>query len=1307
MKPFSKNVRGMLCASLVVLLMAGVSGSWSSSRAQLKRVLVFTFDVVSAKQTVAENLTEKVFLEMTSYPGIKAAYIRHEAEYEDNRKAYGPSLKLALMCSDVECAGSMAQRMGFDFAIIGIIKRQGGGYMLGVKVVDTKTLSVVFKRKQTFRQGKREVIKALPVWGAKLAAKIAQPDFPQGFAAAKNGTASGPGMPAADGIGGGWQSDSFDPYTAHLAGTRISGTVQDTLRKSMSPYIVTGHLVVPPGTDWVVERGVTLYMGGEHTTITVLGKMFAQGTKEEPIRILSGREKPANWDWDRIFFQSRQRSILNHVQLSHSNYGVVVRNGAVTLSHCVFKNNSVRGVYAENSDLEIRDSKFTGGHLIAVQVGEYGDANIERTTFSKNHNAISVLDFGTLMLRHTKIEDNERGLILVDSVSVTLENSHVTENGVGVVSNNRLSAKMFDGLRNNERDIETVQKEKLANLIQKPARVVQRRKVKKDLKGVTAEKTKKRFIGGVTSLGKDLSSNIIGNVALGSEYHYPQAPINTSNRPIISGEDTIKIDDGVPQNKVIPGYYQTLSGFTTFELGRYVVDGNLDVRWDNWGGAQLDALSAKTKVGPTNLGVGDFNESGSEISISSLSLRGFKMGMDMMENRNGEARLSVSGVAGEAERPYDEGERVNGSYLERKQEGSAVAQKLGALVKMSAMVNNDWDLNFSYVYSTDKRDGFFRNALSQTSVTTQDPLLSQMVGVESKWRFLKDALSFSAELNVGTVDSTTQAYNLGIEKVLKNRNIGESEGALIVSILQPTSRESYIDSNIASALTPLFTDEDSVAFRTELEGEGLSGDALEETLNERLKSEREQILEELKLATENEEDAIQDSLDASKNMGFRWNEKGIAGRLGFELELGGAALDASYTYVGSDYYTGGNAFLVKDQRKYELSYSQELTKKISVTGDYNLYVENASSNGEYLNLFGVGEGSSLGFSPDKGFQEEQDTLDVSRPKFTHQMDLGVKYNVTPTIELNFKYGWKYKKELKSKDLDGDSATVLADAYFEPVDDNITSLIYNMYAIDRDRDRMEQYISDIQDETPLASLYHQREYTQNFGVKSKLRFSKWGNISIGGKWKWENDISKYNKIKLLNTYDLHDSTLQKLGYYADGEDEFWQDYDAAFTLKNKKMTNKISGKLGFKSKIKREEKKRSWSVKNNFKWKVIPRKLRITLSGQIKQKTTEEDVERYYFADEDGEQWLYYAQDGSPSSDKPNTEYYLASDTTHFLQRRESRDENEYNYEVKTRYNFNTRLYTEVLFKQEWFLRPQELEQEYTDISGKIECFYSF
>ncbi|MFC1586479.1 hypothetical protein ACFL5V_13105, partial [Fibrobacterota bacterium] len=95
-----------------------------------KTVLVYTIKIPDANRSTSENLTEKVFLEMTAQPGIRVSFVRNEAKIEDNLIAHGALFKKALECSKVECAGDISRELGYDFSLLGYIERKGGDHQL-------------------------------------------------------------------------------------------------------------------------------------------------------------------------------------------------------------------------------------------------------------------------------------------------------------------------------------------------------------------------------------------------------------------------------------------------------------------------------------------------------------------------------------------------------------------------------------------------------------------------------------------------------------------------------------------------------------------------------------------------------------------------------------------------------------------------------------------------------------------------------------------------------------------------------------------------------------------------------------------------------------------------------------------------------------------------------------------------------------------------------------------------------------------------------------------------------------------------
>ncbi len=1272
-----------------------------------KKILVFNLNVPDANQSTSEKVTVLLSDEMKKQSGIVVSSL---TDLKEKLVELGLENQ-ALECKTLECAVDIAGRLDYSFSLFGDLTRLGAGYDLNISLADNQRKIVVLSQSDKFRQGKREALRYLPSWGSKIARLVAHPNFPQDF---RDPTQAGEGKAEAGKSGNtaqgsqsnsgvrGWLSDTFDPNTAHLKGTRISGVWRDSLLQAQSPYIVTDNLLIPADADVVIEPGVTIYIGGHYTTITVSGMLRAQGNQAQPILIKSGKVEPAAWDWDRIVFKGPRRSLLEYVTIENSNNGVYVKNSSLTLSHCTLTHNSLRAAYAEQGDLEIKDSKILDRHLIAVQVGPFANVQISRTRITDNHNGISVMEYGTLSLQHSVIEANDRGLILDDSVSLSLENTNIQQNRIGVLSlfdspeNRKLRRSQLIGLKGNKVNLELAPREKFTELMQAPAEVKEERSLKF---GSSATTRSNRFEPGVKSIrpGGSSGSGIYGNSSIGLEYHLPETAENTTARGYPVGEDTIPVGEKFPQKKVIEGLYTLVSAYTTVEDGPYVVDANLDLRHDEWGDFKIDALTLKTQMGAHRLALGDITESGSEISLSSKSLFGARYQAELLPDRSGRGKFGYSASFGESVKPFDVGDRNPDAFGEYYQPNSAIAQELVGLGRVSFYPNKDWNLNVNYIHSQDSRSGLLRPSIQTTSVTSEPPLVSNMLGLESQWTLLDGALTLSAELNVGTVDSVNSAFNRAIKGWAAVN--GQSENSALEQVLQPTVSNGYLDSNLAAAFP--ITD-DSLHLDSVLAGNKTQVEANLKALRLQI---RDSILQEVNAL----EPGIQDSLDESKTMGFRFEDQGMASRLGFKLDVNGMVIDGEMTYVGAYYFTGGNPFLTRDQRHYQLSTSRDLSEKLNMSAGYDLISEHASSEGQYLNLFGFGEGTDLGFIPDENIQLARESVS-DRPKFTNNWNVKGRYNLSSLIELNFDYGLTYKLEVKNKALKKDTS-VYVDGVFAPRGGNTTnSVVYDnrSYQIDS------AAYASLQSLDTLARIQDDNDLTNKFGLKAKLRFSKLGYFEMGGKWSLINNQLSFRHSQVLDILNLSDSTLENLGYFPDGDDQFQQDYSLALQLNWKEIQNKIEYKFGWKDRVSRDQNSFEWSVSDQVKLEIIPRKFRMGLNFRLRKKLQSEDAKKYYYEDSAGQVFSYYDQNGKASTlnDATTKEIELGqpdslSGEIHSRSIRKELHETDYNIEVTARYNLNSKFYLEGFIRKEWYLRPDQLEQEYYDLATQVKLFYSF
>lgn len=138
------------------------------------------------------------------------------------------------------------------------------------------------------------------------------------------------------------------------------------------PYILSGNIVVPSGTQLNVEPGVIFKGNSYWNSITVDGRLEAPGTAERPIYFTSyiddlggdtnqdGQEpqpqQPAGGDWGGIKFRSGSTGALAYVHLRYGggdSAGLVeIDDARVTLEQCHLTDSSENGIWYGEYTLE-------------------------------------------------------------------------------------------------------------------------------------------------------------------------------------------------------------------------------------------------------------------------------------------------------------------------------------------------------------------------------------------------------------------------------------------------------------------------------------------------------------------------------------------------------------------------------------------------------------------------------------------------------------------------------------------------------------------------------------------------------------------------------------------------------------------------------------------------------------------------------------------------------------------------------------------------------------------------------------------
>lgn len=522
--------------------------------------------------------------------------------------------------------------------------------------------------------------------------------------------------------------------------------------KKDGALFIKGNAVVPSGQSLELGPGCVVYIGGDYTTITVFGQIIANGTKDEPVIFMSARKSPKPWDWDRIYCRSKIQSQFEHCIIRHSNYGLVVENGSVSVKYSLFEKNSISGLVVKNADVSLLATTFTGGHLVAVNVREKGVVHADSLTIKENGTGIACDSISTLKINNGVITNNTNGLVVSDKSSVEIVAVDITKNRNGVVAVNEIPRRMREMVFSNGLDLKIVNSEGLKTVLKDP-QVVKSIAVAKSTKVQGVDNTFKPGFS-ASSAPQEPDASFIGNVTTGFSYFLP----HTTPHPI---DDSIRYQQkyiGEQSGQWFSGLQPEIQLFGNGKRGAMDVNLLIDMFANDWLSTNnylgKNMFNLSLSYNPHTAVIGDFFESGTETSVSGRQMTGLRYTGSFFKMGGGMNRVEVKLAAGESEIPKDVGQRELNIMSDTVDTGMSIRQQITYIATATIHPEKNSSIIIKGIIAHDQVDKpLLRRAIED--VAAPEPVKAQTGCIEGNLAILDGKLQLYSEIDLGSHDTIT------------------------------------------------------------------------------------------------------------------------------------------------------------------------------------------------------------------------------------------------------------------------------------------------------------------------------------------------------------------------------------------------------------------------------------------------------------------------------------------------------------------------------------------------------------------------
>ena len=1028
-----------------------------------------------------------------------------------------------------------------------------------------------------------------------------------------------------------------------LEGTEISGNINGFLKLDKSPYLVTEDLVVAPNTSLIIEPGVVIYFKpgtGLHVT---RGQLVIAGSKISPVTLRSAYDRPKAGDWNGVTITGEERAEIRNVHVSDAAVGIAVENGSMDLQDAKIENTSVRGVYARNATVNISDCEFQGNE-VGLHLSNYSVASVVRGKFEKNKVAMLNSELAETRVASTMIAENQIGLLNMGNSFLTLSDTEIGKNETGVSSVEVLDPEIIEKVLGNTVDLNNDAAAALTTLPPSPEipGIESRPVISSDKIGnIVAD----RLNAAASTDSTKARWNIIGNVMLGTSFHYVTTSENDSTKAVILGSDTIAPGKEFKNNFQVPG----LAGRASAYLYMQSADGetiefNADLTADSWNHFSPNPVTLKYTDAYNQVILGDYQLTGGETYLAGLPIFGADYTVSLLKNNADQPLFQLSGFFGEARRSLVEGARHPYLYNDYIEDGELQAQRLayGGFVKWAPVRRFDGKLGV--IYANDElEDPLLRDGAS-SSWSTSDPMQESFtLYADGNWLFFPGDIELNGQIAVGRADTADVVRQRAINKVFADAGISSSSYSLLRQLMQ---------------------NEDKITRLTNEELYSIFGDNT--TLNrgqmiEKLRS----LVREAKVVQKEEED----DRDDGRVLGLNWGSQNFAIGASLNWNIYKTSINGHIKYVGEDFYSAGSPNQLSDTREFGGRLDQDILGFWDLGLTYQVNVENAAKD-EKTNIFGIGEGTEWGlFAKGEGSWYDEHELDNDRTKYIHNAGIENTFKINKNVDVSAGYAFEYKTQYRPFQLhhnfileDG----IYRDDWFDVrkgrdstrIDDgDDTSYV--------DAERWAEYMN-LSSAPFLASRFQERLFKHTINVGTAVRAFN-SVLKFNGIFTIRTDGSKFHRDSLVEDMNLSNETWNKLGYYFGGSDYFEQSYPLSVSTTLSMLQNRFAITPRIKSYNRDNMGEFEINIEDEFEMPFMNRFLILSVNAGFRYMSTEWD--------EDGK-----------SYEETETDI-LGS--------------------ANLRVNHNKKFYTEWYLGTGLFFRPENLSNEYNDFYVGVNAHYVF